>query len=234
MPIDPVCGMTVDESSPEKMERKGTTYYFCCDGCLDSFRKDPEKYLQKEKVADVTEVPKDAIYTCPMHPEIRQKGPGTCPKCGMALESVAITANEEENHELKDMTRRFWIGVILSAPVAYLGMMGKAVWLQFILATPVVLWGGFPFFQRAWLSVKHRSPNMFTLIAMGTGSAYFYSATVIWMGRRDLYFEAAAVITTLVLLGQVLELRARNRTSSAIKALLNLAPKTARRLKADG
>ncbi len=230
MAKDRVCGMNVDEPAPEKMEWKGTTYYFCCDGCLDSFRQDPEKYLSKR----IDEGPKDAIYTCPMHPEIRQKGPGTCPKCGMALEPLVISAGEEENHELKDMKRRFWVGVFLSAPTAFLGMMGKQVWLQFLLATPVVLWGGFPFFERAWISLKHRSANMFTLIALGTGAAYLYSATAIFLGRRDLYFEAAAVITTLVLLGQVLELKARSRTSSAIKALLNLAPKTARRIKEDG
>jgi Cu+-exporting ATPase len=199
-------------------------------------------------------------YTCPMHPEIVRDAPGSCPKCGMALEPRTITLEEEENPELRDMTRRFWVSLVLSLPVLILAMSemipGQPVqnaightliaWIQFVLATPVVLWGGWPFFQRGWASIVHRSPNMFTLIAIGTGTAYFYSVAAIFFpglfpasfrgpgGEVAIYFEAAAVITALVLLGQVLELRARSRTSSAIKALLGLAPKTARRLRDDG
>ncbi len=189
-----------------------------------------------------------------MHPEIRQVGPGTCPKCGMALEPVAIGAEEEESVELTDMSRRFWVSLILTIPVVFLAMGGMlglrsfsgGVWFQLILSTPVVLWGGWPFFQRCWASFKNLSPNMFTLIAIGTGAAYLYSVFATLFphllpqsfrghhGQVEVYFEAAAVITTLVLLGQVLELKARSKTSSAIRALLDLAPKTARRLKSDG
>ena len=201
-----------------------------------------------------------APYTCPMHPEIVQDGPGSCPLCGMALEPMTVTAEEEKNPELEDMSRRFWVSLVLSAPVLFLAMSdlipGQPVqralghtligWIQFFLATPVVLWGGWPFFQRGWASIKNLSPNMFTLIAIGTGTAYFYSLVAILFpgifpasfrghgGEVGVYFEAAAVITTLVLLGQVLELKARSRTSSAIKALLGLAPKTARRINDDG
>jgi len=198
---------------------------------------------KKSQVSAVAEK-KGAFYTCPMHPEIRQQGPGTCPKCGMALEPVVIAATEENNHELNEMTRKFWASLVMTSPILLLTMGSMffekfvtpraSTWIQFGLATPVVLWGGISFFQRAWNSLQHRSPNMFTLIAMGTGTAYLYSVAAVFLGRRDLYFEAAAVITTLVLLGQVLELKARSRTSGAIRALLNLAPKTARRLKADG
>jgi Cu+-exporting ATPase len=199
-------------------------------------------------------------YTCPMHPEVVRDSPGSCPICGMALEPRTVTLEEEENPELVDMTRRFWVSLVLSLPVLFLAMSemipGQPVqhaighrliaWIQFVLATPVVLWGGWPFFQRGWASIVHRSPNMFTLIAIGTGTAYFYSVVAILFpglfpdsfrghgGEVAIYFEAAAVITALVLLGQVLELRARSRTSSAIKALLGLAPKTARRLREDG
>ncbi|HEX5037313.1 MAG TPA: copper-translocating P-type ATPase [bacterium] len=198
----------------------------------------------------------DAVYTCPMHPEIRQKGPGTCPKCGMALEPVVVTAQEEESRELKDMRRRFWASLAMTLPILALAMGSMlvapfvsprlSIWIQFALATPVVLWAGWTFFQRCWLSFKNLSPNMFTLIAIGTGSAYLYSVVATFLprllpesfrgegGMVEVYYEAAAVITTLVLLGQVLELKARSRTSGAIRALLGLAPKTARRLKADG
>jgi len=202
----------------------------------------------------------DVIYTCPMHSQIRQVGPGNCPICGMTLEPVKAAAEVGENHELTNMTRRFWIGSALTVPVFILEMGGHipalgmhehvspqvSTWIQFALSTPVVLWAGWPFFQRAWASIVHRSLNMFSLIALGTGSAYVYSlfATLApglfpagfhGMGSSvPVYFEAAAVITVLVLLGQVLELRAREQTGGAIRALLKLAPKTARRLKADG
>ncbi len=200
------------------------------------------------------------IYTCPMHPQIRQVGPGNCPICGMTLEPVNATAEVGENHELTDMTRRLWIGSALTVPVfalemgshiAALGMHGLvspqvSTWIQFALSSPVVLWAGWPFFQRARASIVHRSLNMFSLIALGTGSAYLYSLFATFApdlfpagfhgmgGTVPVYFEAAAVITVLVLLGQVLELRAREQTGGAIRALLKLAPKTARRLKADG
>src|SRR5271163_665363 len=200
------------------------------------------------------------IYTCPMHPQIRQVGPGNCPICGMTLVPVMPTADVGENHELTDMTRRFWVGLVLTLPVFILEMGGHipalgmhelvspqvSTWIQFALSTPVVLWAGWPFFQRAWASIVHRSLNMFSLIALGTGSAYVYSlfATLApglfpagfhgMGGAVAVYFEAAAVITVLVLLGQVLELRAREQTGGAIRALLKLAPKTARRLRADG
>ena len=200
------------------------------------------------------------IYTCPMHPQIRQVGPGNCPICGMTLEPVKATAEVGENHELTDMTRRFWVGSALTVPVFVLEMGGHipalglhelvspqvSTWIQFALSTPVVLWAGWPFFQRAWASIVHRSLNMFSLIALGTGSAYVYSLFATFApglfpagfhgmgGSVPVYFEAAAVITVLVLLGQVLELRAREQTGGAIRALLKLAPKTARRLKADG
>jgi Cu+-exporting ATPase len=199
-------------------------------------------------------------YTCPMHPEIVRPGPGDCPICGMALEPRTVTEHEEENPELADMTRRFWVGLALTAPLLLVAMVdmlagmpvqralpeGWLSWIELVLATPVVLWGGWPFFQRGWMSIVNRSANMFTLIAMGTGVAYVYSlvATVVpqifppafrgMSGRPDVYFEAAAGITTLVLLGQVMELRARSRTSAAIRALLDLSPKTARLVKADG
>ena len=187
-------------------------------------------------------------YTCPMHPEVRQQGPGSCPKCGMDLEPETVSAEEEESPELRDMTRRFWISLCLTIPLLVIAMaeMHGLIWLQLALATPVVLWGGWPFFQRGWASIVHRSPNMFTLIATGTGVAYLYSVVAALApnifpesfrghgGAVSVYFEAAAAITTLVLMGQVLELRARRRTSSAIKALLGLAPKTARVVRDDG
>ena len=255
---DPVCGMMVDPHTTEHHARfRGHTYYFCCDGCRTQFEADPEKFLSPEELP-AAEVPEGTIYTCPMHPEIRQIGPGACPICGMALEPLIASADEGPNPELIDMTRRFWIGLTLAAPVFLLEMAGhvfdieEAVsqqtsnWVQLVLATPVVLWAGWPFFQRGWKSVVTRNLNMFTLIALGTGVAWTYSvvATVApgifpdalraEQGAVAAYFEAAAVITVLVLLGQVLELRARARTSGAIKALLDLAPKTAVRIAMDG
>ena len=253
--IDPVCGMTVDPGTAKhKAEHKGHTYYFCSAGCRTKFVAAPAKYLDKVEEPVVA----GAIYTCPMHPEIRQVGPGSCPICGMALEPVTVTAESGPNPELADMTRRFWIGLGLAVPVLILEMGGHLTgltmllgqqlsnWLQFILATPVVLWAGWPFFVRGWQSLVTRNLNMFTLIALGTGVAWTYSVIATLMpqifpeafrqmdGAVAVYFEAAAVITVLVLLGQVLELRARDRTSGAIKALLGLAPKTARRVNADG
>lgn len=259
--IDPVCGMSVDpENSAGKHEYNGKTYYFCSDGCLAKFKKEPENYLiPKDKQNE--NLPKDVEYTCPMHPQIVQIGPGNCPICGMALEPRVFSLDAaEDDSELRDMTRKFWIGAILTLPLLLITMgemlPGSPVmkfvspvtlsWLQAILATPVVIWGGWPFFERGWQSILNRSPNMFTLIAIGTGAAYLYSLVALFfpqifpptfrghMGEVALYFEAAAVITTLVLLGQVLELRARSQTSSAIKALLGLAPKTARAVNADG
>ena len=259
---DPICGMTVDpQEAAGKFEYGGRTYYFCSTHCLEKFRADPEKYLSgRAAEEEEEEAPPGAIYTCPMHPEVRQRGPGVCPKCGMALEPEAPAEEEAPNPELADMTRRFRVSLVLTIPVAFLGMsdmiLGGALqhylspaalnWIQLALATPVVLWGGWPFFVRAWASLVNLSLNMFTLIAFGTGVAYAYSVVATAApgifpasftgphGGPAVYFEAAAVIATLVLLGQVLELRARARTSGAIRALLDLAPKTARRLAADG
>jgi len=258
--IDPVCGMTVDpHATAQRQSFEGRTYYFCSAGCQAKFVADPRKFLGPEAgKRPAAPVPQDTIYTCPMHPEIRQTGPGNCPICGMTLEPILATAEAGPNPELVDMTRRFWIGLILAIPVVALEMGGHLTnlhmllgqelsnWVQLVIATPVVLWAGWPFFMRGWRSVVTRNLNMFTLIAMGTGVAWVYSvvATVApWIfpatfrrgeGAVAVYFEAAAVITVLVLLGQVLELRAREQTSGAIRALLDLAPKTARRLKDDG
>ena len=264
---DPVCGMQAKETSPHRHVHAGAEYRFCSAGCLAKFRAEPERYLAKPEAgphppAGRTSPPAAAgeTYTCPMHPEVRRQGPGTCPICGMALEARTATLEEAENPELADMTRRFWVGVCLSAPLLVVAMgdmlpgrpiehlLGAtlASWIQLALATPVVLWAGWPFFVRGWQSIPNRSPNMFTLIALGVSMAYLESvlATVAPQvfpsafrehgGRVAAYFEAAAVIVTLVLLGQVLELRARSRTSSAIRALLGLAPKTARRVRPDG
>jgi P-type Cu+ transporter len=297
---DPVCGMTVDPANAESVEYEGAKIYFCGKGCEAKFQAEPAKYLQSKQEIPLVQVPKKegpmADYTCPMHPEVHQPGPGNCPKCGMALEAttVAMSASRMQytcpmhseivrdqpgncpicgmaleprdvttdtvNPELVKMTRRFWISVALTFPL--LGVMVSDIlpghpiqhllsgallsWIEFALATPVVLWAGWPFFERGWESVTHRSPNMFTLIAIGAGSAYLYSVAAVvapgifpatfrdMSGNLGLYFEAAAVITVLVLLGQVLELKARSQTSGAIKALLGLAPKTARRIAADG
>jgi Cu+-exporting ATPase len=254
---DPVCGMTVDpHTTPHRAVHQGHTYYFCSAGCRTKFAADPAKYLGPAQAPEP--VPEGTIYTCPMHPEVRQVGPGACPICGMALEPELATADTGPNPELTDMTRRFWIGLALSLPVVVLEMGAHLVgahrwidptlsnWIQLVFATPVVLWAGWPFFVRGWQSVVTRNLNMFTLIAMGTGVAYAYSVVATLApdlfppgfrghgGAVAVYFEAAAVITVLVLLGQVLELRARERTSGAIRALLGLQPKTARRISADG
>src|SRR5450830_1181339 len=254
--IDPVCGMTVDpHTANHRAEHRGHTYYFCSAGCRTKFAADPHKYLGTREPAPVV---KGATYTCPMHPEIRQAGPGACPICGMALEPEMPSADTGPNPELADMTRRFWIGGALSLPVVVLEMGGHLVgahnWvdptlsntIQFAFATPVVLWAGWPFFVRGWQSLLTRNLNMFTLIAMGTGVAWLYSVVAVLIpdlfpptfrnaeSAVAVYFEAAAVITVLVLLGQMLELRARAATSGAIRALLDLAPKTARRVKDDG
>jgi P-type Cu+ transporter len=294
--IDPVCGMSIaPEDATGTVEYKGTTYHFCNPSCEEKFHTHPEDYVGADRPTAAA-APAGVEYTCPMDPEVRQIGPGSCPKCGMALEPANIVlpqtrteytcpmhpeivrnepgacpicgmalepreiTGEEANPELVDMTRRFWTSVVLTVPILafmvadllphdplthWLGMTASR-WIQFALATPVVLWGGWPFFERAWVSVKNRSLNMFTLIGLGTGAAYLYSVFALLfpdaipesfrsMGSQvPVYFEPAAVIITLVLLGQVLELRARSQTSSAIKALLGLSPKTARVVKDDG
>jgi Cu+-exporting ATPase len=256
---DPVCGMTVDpETTPHHHEVGGTTHHFCSAGCRGKFAADPDRYLHpKAEAAAPANVPEGAIWTCPMHPEIRQVGPGSCPICGMALEPEMPTLDEGPNPELVDMSRRFWVSAALSLPLFVLAMgsellgwhwlpMRTSVWLQLALATPVVLWGGWPFFERGRASLKSRNLNMFTLISLGVGVAYSYSLVATLApslfppsfhtmgGMVPVYFEAAAVITTLVLLGQVLELRARSATGKAIRALLGLAPKTARIIREDG
>ena len=245
--VDPVCKMDVEpETAAGTHEHRGHTYYFCHPSCAEKFTADPEKYLRADEAISepLPEVGSGELveYTCPMDPEIRRMGPGACPKCGMALEPRIVTAGYEVNPELLDMTRRFWVSSALTAPILLIAMThaSGSNWLQLALATPVVLWGGRPFFERCWASFVNRSPNMFTLIGIGTGAAYLSSVVATFFpemfpaGFRNggagppVYFEAAAVITSLVLLGQVLELRARSRTSGAIRALLALAPKTAR------
>ena len=286
---DPVCGMHVDpDRAAAKIEHDGRTYAFCCDGCRDLFRADPAKYLaaparvghpahgahahhaphaspaasthasQSPSAPRIPAAP-GARYTCPMHPEVVRDRPGACPICGMALEPAAPSLEEADDPELRSMTRRFWIGLALTAPLFLIAMSGMApgsgaghagpTWLRWIdvaLATPVVTWCGWPFFERGWASIVNRRLNMFTLIALGTGVSYLYSvvATLFpalfpaalrpYDGQVEVYFETAAVITVLVLLGQVLELRARGRTGGAIRALLGLQPRTARRLQHDG
>jgi Cu+-exporting ATPase len=232
--IDPVCHMNVmPETAAGKFEYKGKTYYFCNPRCLERFSANPEQFLSPVKIETPKLPAMAAMYVCPMDPEVRQAGPGICPKCGMALEPEVASMEEEKNTELDDMTRRFWIATALGVPVLFLGMSETLPLVQLLLATPVVVWAGWPLLQRAGASVVNRSPNMFTLIGMGTGTAYIYSVIAVVAGL-DVYFEAAAVITALVLLGQVLELRARSRTGVAIRALLNLAPRTARVLAQDG
>ena len=256
--IDPVCGMSVDPATAKhRHTHQGHEYFFCSAGCRTKFIADPQKYLSP-LAREPEKVPEGTIYTCPMHPQIRQIGPGSCPICGMALEPELVSADSGPNPELADMTRRFWIGLVLTVPVFVLemgshltgahGLMPQP-WsnlIQFALATPVVLWAGWPFFVRGWQSLVTRNLNMFTLIALGTGVAWLYSVVATFApgifpaafrghdGSVAVYYESAAVITVLVLLGQVLELRAREATSGAIKALLDLAPKTTRRINTDG
>jgi Cu+-exporting ATPase len=293
--LDPVCGMTIDPADAVgQVEHRGQTYYFCNQSCLDQFRKDPERFLNADRSKRAVQPDsRDREFTCPMDPEVRQMGPGACPRCGMALEPVdvapvtktewtcpmhpeivrsepgacpicgmalepRVVTIEDGNPELEDMTRRFWRSLALTAPI--LGVMiaelatgdlhrliraGLRNWFEFALATPVVLWGGWPFFERGWASIVNRHLNMFTLIALGVGAAYGYSVVATlapglfpdsfrMMGEVAVYFEPAAVIVVLVLLGQVLELRARARTSTAIRNLLRLAPETARRIDPDG
>jgi Cu+-exporting ATPase len=282
---DPVCGMEVTNDSKFHIKYDGTTYYFCSESCQHQFDADPQNYIHTEEEAEcatcrplfteghphehhqhdhgtIDNKKKDphAVYTCPMHPEIRQDGPGNCPICGMALEPVVIQAEESENEELIDMTHRFKVSTILALPVFILAMvadlapdlipswlsMRMVQWIEFALATPVVLWGGWPFFVRGYRSVKTWNLNMFTLIALGVGAAWLYSMVALLFpqlfppkmqfegGLVHVYFEAAAVIVALVLMGQVLELRARSQTNTAIQALLGLAPNTARIVREDG
>jgi len=273
--IDPVCKMAVDPMTAQwRYDHAGQMYYFCARMCLEKFSVDPQQYLLPKPVlvslGGLSAKPKPPAmprpntskpeYFCPMDPEVVSDKPGACPKCGMALEPRMVTLEESDNPELTDMARRFWICLALTIPVFLLAMSemipgqplqqalghARVIWLQLALATPVVLWGGWPFFERGWASVVNRSPNMFTLIAIGTGTAFLFSLVATLMpgifpasfrghsGEVAVYFEAAAVITTLVLLGQVLELRARAQTSSAIKALLGLAPKMARVIRSNG
>ena len=256
---DPVCGMKVDRASAKHFSRhEGQAFYFCSAGCKTKFEAAPEKYLGDRPAPEP--MPAGTQYTCPMHPEIIRDKPGSCPKCGMALEPMGVPTGEEgPNPELIDFTRRFWVSAALSIPLLVLAMgpmvglpvrdwFGErlAVWIELVLATPVVLWAAWPFFHRGWESIVNRSPNMWTLIAIGVGVAYVYSVVATLApgifphefrghgGAVPVYFEAAAVIVARVFLGQVLELKARERTGSAIRALLDLAPKTARRIGADG
>ncbi len=261
---DPVCGMSVSVDGPHHFVFEGRDFHFCCQRCRDRFSADPAQFLlrqnsdlpgrpgQADKTPDAASA--SAIHICPMCPEVRNTGPGVCPLCGMALEPETVTLEEEDNSELENMSRRLIICALLTVPVFVIAMggmfpwfheylpRGYARWIEFVLATPVVLWGGWPFFERGWQSVVNRHPNMFTLVALGTGVAYLYSLVAVLVpnlfpasfrdaeGNVDLYFEAAAVIITLVLMGQVMELRARSQTSQAIRALLGMSPKTARRI----
>jgi Cu+-exporting ATPase len=264
VPIDPVCGMTVEPATAAgSHDHRGTRHYFCNPSCLTRFKADPESFLQPRS-EQVQATASDALYTCPMHPEIVQHGPGACPKCGMALEPMTVSADDGPNPELVDMTRRLWIAAAIGAPVFVLAMadmfgafrgwhstvwfgetaidmsaMTVINWIGLVCSTPVVLWAGWPFFERGWASLRTRQPNMFTLIALGIGAAYLFSVTATLApqlfpegfrahGAVETYFDTAVVITVLVLLGQVLELRARGRTSAAIRQLLDLAPRTAR------
>lgn len=253
---DPVCGMKAATDPAKSVTHAGHTYYFCSQHCVTKFRANPEQYLDPQAIKPAAR--KDALYTCPMHPEIQQIGPGTCPKCGMALEPMDASV-EEDTSELRDMTRRFWISMFLTVPLLLMTMtemipnfslhhwFGNTAfsWLQAILATPVVVWGGWPFFVRAAASFKTWNLNMFSLIGLGTSAAFLFSVFALLLpsmlpeafkmdGMVPLYFEAAAAIVTLVLMGQVLELRARSKTNNAVKSLLQLAPNTALRIKCDG
>ena len=257
--IDPVCGMKVKiEGAKNTTVHEGQTYYFCNPKCLQKFTAEPARYLKPEEAPPAPPVAPGTIFTCPMHPEIRQVGPGSCPICGMALEPAEISLDDGPNEELVDMTRRLWIGGALAVPLVALDMGGHLFnlhgllphglmpWLLMALATPVVLWAGWPFFVRGWQSVQTGHLNMFTLIALGTGVAWAYSVVATLApglfpsglrganGSVPVYFEPAAVIVVLVLVGQVLELRARDATGGAIKALLGLAPRTALRVDANG
>jgi Cu+-exporting ATPase len=260
---DPVCGMTVTEQSPHHLVHEGRPYYFCGAKCQTRFAAEPARFMQPEPVVAATSQPAPAsaavatvgtIYTCPMHPEIRQDRPGNCPKCGMSLEPVLPALDEDENPELVDFQRRFWWTLPLTVVVTVLAMLGHRLgwfemadrsWIELVLTLPIVLWAGWPFFVRGAQSIVNRSPNMWTLIGLGTGAAFVYSvvatlapqvfpASFVSMGRVAVYFEAAAVIISLTLLGQILELKARSQTSAAIRSLLGLVPKTARRIAADG
>lgn len=250
---DPVCGMTVTEQSEHKLTHEGRPYYFCSAKCQGKFAANPLQYLVSTAPEDTAPEPAGTIYTCPMHPEVQQDHPGNCPKCGMTLEPI-IPLDEEDNSELKDFQRRFWWTLPLTVVVTILAMFGHRLgwfdmktqtWVELVLSLPIVLWAGLPFFSRGWQSLANRSPNMWTLIALGTGAAFVYSvvataapgifpASFVSMGRVGVYFEAAAVIISLTLLGQMLELKARSQTSAAIKTLLGLAPKTARRIGPGG
>ncbi len=251
---DLVCGMTVTAQSDHMLTHEGRTFYFCSAKCQVKFAANPLQYLAPKPSAETSSAVAGAIYTCPMHPEIRQDHPGNCPKCGMTLEPLLPDLEDDDNPELRDFQRRFWWTLPLTVVVTVLAMFGHRLqwfesttqtWIELVLSIPIVLWAGWPFFSRGWQSVVNRSPNMWTLIGLGTGAAFVYSvvATVtpqvfpdsfISMGRVAVYFEAAAVIISLTLLGQVLELKARSQTSAAIKSLLRLAPKTARRIREDG
>ncbi|MFP5415207.1 MAG: heavy metal-binding domain-containing protein, partial [Gammaproteobacteria bacterium] len=270
MATDPVCGMQVAEDRAKAtLQHAGTTFYFCSSRCRERFVADPAAFPttgasgachSQSAARPPPPARPGAIYTCPMHPEVRQDHPGACPICGMALEPLTVTTEAEQNPELTDMTRRFWVCLVLTIPAVFLAMgahipgvamaalvpQGAGLWLELALATPVVLWGGWPFFVRGWRSLVTWKLNMFTLIGLGVGVAYLYSLVATLLpgifpvsfrsatGQVAVYFEAAAVIVTLALLGQVMELRARSSTNAAIKALLGLAPKTARRVSADG
>ncbi|WP_423841815.1 heavy metal translocating P-type ATPase [Actinobacillus equuli] len=250
---DPVCGMTVTEQSEHKLTHEGRPYYFCSAKCQGKFAANPLQYLVSTAPEDTAPEPAGTIYTCPMHPEIRQDRPSNCPLCGMALEPL-MPELDDDNPELRDFSRRFWYTLPLTAAVLVLAMFGERLnlmdmaaqsWVELVLSLPIVLWAGLPFFSRGWQSLANRSPNMWTLIALGTGAAFVYSvvataapgifpASFVSMGRVGVYFEAAAVIISLTLLGQMLELKARSQTSAAIKTLLGLAPKTARRIGPGG
>jgi Cu+-exporting ATPase len=257
---DPVCGMKVSlEMAKGNLVYQNNTYYFCSLKCKDKFEANPQEFISKEEIKIVKESSQPTEYTCPMHPQIRKVGPGSCPICGMALEPINLSSEQhEEDGEYRDMLRRFWMSAVLSVPLLLITMGARSFfhevefqlifkWTEIILSTPVILWGGWPFFERFWQSLVNRSLNMFTLIGLGVGVAYGYSLIAAFFpklfpesfrdsmtGEVGLYFEAASVIVTLVLLGQVLELKARGQTSAAIKALLGLAPKTARVIKSDG
>jgi len=258
---DPVCGMDVNpDNTKHHHQHAGMSFHFCSEHCLKKFKLEPVKYLDNSAKELQPSVPEGTVYTCPMHLEIEQVGPGSCPKCGMALEPKDASVVDEDTTELDDMTRRFWVCAVLSFPTLLLVMLdhlpgrpleafissSTALWVEFALATPVMFWGAIPFFKKAWASIINRHPNMFTLIALGTSVAYLYSVIaaifpglfpqemLMENGLVDVYFEAAAVIITLVMLGQVMELRARSQTNTAIRALLDLSPKTARIIHDNG